>query len=137
MSKKNPEVTKNIIRNRPVLGHCVSAMVSLALLADAIANLFFAKTLASEMMTVGFSPDKAFPIGIIIVICLVLYNMPRTALLGAVLITAFFGGAISVHFRVDGLGSPPQFIALALAMAAWLGIYLRDQRVRELLPLWR
>ena len=65
--------------------------------------------------------------------CIVLYIIPRTAVLGAVLLTGYLGGAIATYVRI---GEPyPVLVPLSTSMLAWLGIYLRDQRLRSLLPL--
>ena len=65
--------------------------------------------------------------------CALLFAIPRTATIGAILITGFAGGAICTHLRVGEIGSPPQFIAIALAGLAWLSLWLRDASVREAL----
>ena len=66
--------------------------------------------------------------------CLVLYLIPPTAVLGAVLLTGYLGGAIATYVR---MGEPyPVLVPLSTSMIAWLGIYLRDERLRALLP-WR
>ena len=67
--------------------------------------------------------------------CAILYAIPRTAVLGAILTTGFLGGAICTHFRLGEIGSPPQLISLLLGVMTWGGLYLRDSRIRTLLPL--
>jgi len=65
--------------------------------------------------------------------CIVLYLIPRTAVLGAVLLTGYLGGAIATYVRI---GEPyPVLVPLSTSMIAWAGIYLRDERLRALLPL--
>jgi hypothetical protein len=65
--------------------------------------------------------------------CIVLYLIPRTAILGAVLLTGYLGGAIATYTRI---GEPyPVLVPLSTSIIAWLGIYLREQRLRALLPL--
>ncbi len=67
--------------------------------------------------------------------CIVLYLIPRTAVLGAILLTGYLGGAIATYVRI---GEPyPVLVPLSTAMIAWAGIYLRDERLRALLPLRR
>jgi hypothetical protein len=61
--------------------------------------------------------------------------VPRTAVLGAILATGFCGGAIATHVRIENGITPPMLIASAIAALAWGGLYLRDTRVRALLPL--
>jgi len=64
--------------------------------------------------------------------CIILYIIPRTAVLGAVLLTGYLGGAIATYVR---MGEPyPVLVPLSTSMIAWLGIYLRDERLRSLLP---
>ncbi|MDE1991258.1 MAG: DoxX family protein [Rhizobiaceae bacterium] len=116
-------------------GWILSALVVLALLADVGVDLFAPSMIQAEMDATGFPPGQAFILGIIILVCVVLYAIPRTAVLGAILMTAFLGGAICTHFRLGEIGSPPQIICLVLGVLAWGGLYLRDGRVRALLPL--
>jgi len=117
------------------IGWVLSGLVVVALLADAAVNFFAPHLLAETMAQEGFPITQAPALGIIIFLCALIYALPRTAVLGAILITAFFGGAICVHFRLGALGSPPQIISLVLAIMAWGGIYLRDARLRALLPM--
>jgi hypothetical protein len=67
--------------------------------------------------------------------CAVLYAIPRSSVLGAILVAAYLGGAFSAHVRIDDLGGG--VTPIALAVLAWGGLYLRDERVRALLPLRR
>ena len=109
----------------------LSTLVVLFLLADAAVNLFAPHLLAEVQAQVGFPADLSTLLGGIMVGCAVLYAVPRTATIGAILITAFAGGAICTHLRVGEIGSPPQFIACALAAVAWLSLFLRDANVRK------
>jgi hypothetical protein len=65
--------------------------------------------------------------------CVLIYAIPRTAVLGAVLLTGYLGGAIATHVRI---GDPSVVIPLVLGLCAWAGVYLRDERLRALLP-WK
>ncbi len=121
-------------RNRSMLvGRALSALVSLALLADATVILVYPELMQVEMDAIGFPAALSVRLGLIILVCASLYTIPRTALWGAVLTTGFLGGAICMHFRVGEFGSPPQLVALALGIAAWAGLYLTDDRVKSLL----
>jgi hypothetical protein len=66
--------------------------------------------------------------------CAILYAIPATAVLGAILVTGFLGGAICAHVRIGELGSPPEIIALLLGAMTWGGLYARDPRFRAILP---
>jgi hypothetical protein len=116
-------------------GRILSAVVVLVLVADALVQLFAPETMHAEMELTGFPVSQAFPLGIIMLVCAILYAVPRTAALGAILVTGFLGGAICTHFRLGEIGSPPQLICLLLGVLTWGGLYLRDTRVRTLLPL--
>ncbi len=80
----------------------------------------------------GYPPQSLLIIGIVEVLCTVLYLIPQTAVLGAILLTGYLGGAISTHFRVG----EPFFIPLLFGILLWGGLYLRDERLRSLIP-WR
>ena len=108
----------------------LSALIVLFLLADAAVSIFAPHLLADAQAQVGFPSDLSPILGGIMLLCALLFAVPRTATIGAILITAFAGGAICTHLRVGEIGSPPQFIALALAAVAWLSLWLRDASVR-------
>jgi hypothetical protein len=116
-------------------GRAMSLLVELALITDAAVNLLSPEKLANQMAATGFKISQAPVLGTIILFCAVLYAIPRTSVLGAILITGFLGGAICTHFRVGDVFSPPQIVGLALGTLTWAGIYLRDARLRALLPL--
>ncbi|KAA1176712.1 DoxX family protein [Rhizobium tropici] len=116
-------------------GWALTVIVTLIFAADAAVNLFSPATLTAEMIATGFPANQAGAVGLIILVCAVLYAIPRTAVLGAILMTGFLGGAICTHFRLGEIGSPPQLISLLLGVMAWGGLYLRDERVRRLLPI--
>lgn len=87
------------------------------------------------MAQLGFPPGMGFPIGVLEAICLILYLVPRTSLLGAVLFTGVFGGAIASHLRhQDPLFSHTLF-GVYLGLLMWGGLWLRDAALRALLPL--
>jgi len=118
-------------------GRIVSALVVVVLLADGAVNLFAPHLLKQEMAASGFPAELAPVLGALIVLCAAVYAWPRTAVLGAVLITGFLGGAISLHFRLGEIGSPPQLICLAIGVLAWAGLFLRDAGVQAMMPLRR
>ncbi len=137
MTAELSRMTGEVSRSGIISGWFLSGVVALAMLADAGANLFAPEVLAADMVASGFPVELAPVLGIIILVCVVLYIVPVTAVLGAVLATGFFGGAISIHFRLGELLSPPQLVCIVLGVAAWAGLYLRDRRIRELLPFCR
>ena len=81
----------------------------------------------------GFTPDQVFVIGVIAAVCLVVYLIPRTAPLGAVLWTGYFGGAIVTHFRVGNPLFSHVLFPIYVSTLIWASVYLRDPRVRAVL----
>ena len=108
----------------------LSSLVVLFLLVDAAVSIFAPTLLAGVQAKVGFPSDLSPLLGGIMLLCALLFAIPRTATIGAILITAFAGGAICTHVRIGEIGSPPQFIAFALAAVAWLSLWIRDASVR-------
>jgi hypothetical protein len=118
-------------------GRTMSSLVVIALVADGTIQLFAPAQIASMLQEAGFAIDLTRVVGPIILVCAILYAIPATAVLGAILVTGFLGGAICAHVRMGELGSPPEIISLLLGAMAWGGLYARDPRVRAVLPLIR
>ncbi|MGH8255891.1 MAG: DoxX family protein, partial [Steroidobacteraceae bacterium] len=93
-------------------GRIMSAAVVAALLADGAIQLFVPAQIASMLQETGFALDLTRVVGPIILACAILYAIPATAVLGAILVTGFLGGAICAHVRIGELGSPPEIISL-------------------------
>jgi hypothetical protein len=114
-------------------GRVLSALGVLFLVFDTAIKLVGARAAVEGTVQLGFAQHQVLTIGLIELACLVLYLVPRTAVLGAVLFTGYFGGAIATHLR---LGNPlfshvlfPTYVAALL----WVGLSLRDPRVRGML----
>jgi hypothetical protein len=118
-------------------GRTLSAFVVLVLVADGGVDVLKPALVAPQMAETGFPGFLAGPLGWIILITALLYAFPQTTFLGAIFVTGFIGGAIATHFRLGEFGSPPQIISTLIAIAAWGGLYLRDARLRALLPWTR
>src|SRR3984957_8193104 len=132
------EVTETLTSHRALwAGRLMSALVVIALMADGIIQLFAPAQIASTLQETGFAMDLTRVVGPIILACAILYAVPATAVLGAILVTGFLGGAICAHVRIGELGSPPELISLLLGAMTWGGLYLRDPRMRDILPLVR
>ena len=115
----------------------MSAFVVIALAADGAIQLFAPAQIASMLQETGFAMDLTRVVGPILLACAILYAIPASSVLGAILVTGFLGGAICAHVRIGELGSPPELISLALGAMTWGGLYLRDPRIRAILPLIR
>jgi hypothetical protein len=118
-------------------GRAMSAIVVIALVVDGAIQLFAPTQIASLLQETGFAMDLTRVVGPMILACAILYAIPTTAVLGAILVTGFLGGAICAHVRIGELGSPPEIISLLLGALTWGGLYARDLRIRAILPLIR
>jgi DoxX-like family len=118
-------------------GRVMSAFVVIALVADGIIQLFVPAQIASMLQETGFAMDVTRVMGPIVLACAILYTIPATAVLGAILVTGYLGGAICAHVRIGELGSPPEIISLVLGALTWGGLYARNPRIRAILPLIR
>ena len=78
----------------------------------------------------GYPDGVVVPIGVVELLCAVLLVIPRTAVLGAILVAAYLGGAVNTHVRMN----EPFITPIALGVMAWAGLYLRDARIRALVP---
>ena len=117
-------------RRSVIVGRVLTGIVALLLAFDAGIKLMLAKPAVEGSAALGFTPQQVFVIGVIAAVCLVLYLIPRTAPIGAVLWTGYFGGAILLHFRAHNpLFThilPPIYVSILI----WGSLYLRDPRVR-------
>ena len=83
------------------------------------------------MAHLGLPETLIRPLAIVELACVVIYLIPKTAVLGAILLTGYLGGAILAHLRVGD----PFLVQVGIGVLLWLGLYLRDPRVRDLAPL--
>ncbi len=118
-------------------GRIMSAFVVIAMVADGTIQLFAPAQIASMLHETGFAMDLTRVVGPIILACAMLYAIPVTSVLGAILVTGFLGGAICAHVRIGEVGSPPELVSLLLGAMTWGGLYARDPRIRAILPLIR
>jgi hypothetical protein len=117
-------------------GRVLTLLFSLFLLMDLSMKLMKAQVVIDTMARMQLPQTMIVPIGVIELACLALYLFPRTAVLGAVLFTGVFGGAIASHWRLgDPLFSHVLF-GVYLGVMMWGGLWLRDPRLRALMP-WR
>ncbi|MBS7544183.1 DoxX family protein [Ancylobacter oerskovii] len=116
----------------PITGRLISAAVIAILVLDAGVNLLAPHLIRQEMAAVQFPANLAPVLGAIMLACAVLYALPATSFVGAILVTGFLGGAICLHLRAGEELSPPQLISLALGIATWAGLYFREPRLRDL-----
>lgn len=115
------------------VGQAVSALVSAFLLFDAVIHILGIAPVVESFRELGFDPGVALPIGLLEVACLALYVVPRTSVLGAVLLTGYLGGAMCAHVRAESPLFSTTLFPVYVGIAVWVGLYLRDAKVRDLL----
>ncbi len=113
-------------------GYIASAIPVLMLLFSGVMKLVKPAFLLEEFERLGYGENLALVIGIVEIGCTLIYLIPRTSILGAILLTGYLGGATATHVRI---GDPSFFMPVILGVLVWLGLYLRDNRLRALLPL--
>jgi hypothetical protein len=113
-------------------GYVLSALPVLFMFMSGVMKLVQPPMVVEGMAKNGIASSGVMILGVIELLCAALYVIPRTAVLGAVLVTGYLGGAIMVHVRAHEIAllSP-----LILGMCAWGGLFMRDERIRALLPL--
>ncbi len=116
-------------------GRILSGVAVLFLLFDAIIKLIRHPAAMQGATQLGYPESVVFGLGIVLLVCLVLYLVPGTAVLGAVLFTGYLGGAVATHVRVGNPLFSHVLFPVYVAAFLWAGLWLRDQRVRAVLPL--
>ena len=113
------------------VGRGISVLVSLVFLMSAFMKMKGGAEVMQGMAHLGLPESLILPLAILEVSCVVIYLIPATSILGAILLTGYIGGAICTHWRVGD----PFFIQIALGVVVWLGLYLRENRLKALIPL--
>jgi len=118
-------------------GRALSGITILFMLFDAAGKLFLESHVIEATTKIGYPVATIRPLGVIALTCTILYAVPRTAILGAVLLTAFYGGAVASKIRIEDPLFSSILFAVYLGLITWGGLYFRDERLRRLFPLRR
>lgn len=113
-------------------GWLISALPVLLMGCGGVFMLADPGPLLKTLVALGYAPHLVRPIACVELACVILYVFPRTAILGAILLTGYLGGATASHVRAG----QPFYLPVAVGVLVWLGLYLRDPRLRALIP-WR
>jgi hypothetical protein len=117
------------------IGRTFSACAALIVLSSVTAKLTHNPGYVREWERLGFAEEILTGVGLLQLTCLIVYLIPSTSVLGAVLLTGYLGGAVCSWVR---LGEPyPMMVPLTTAILFWAGLYLREDRLQALLPLRR
>lgn len=116
------------------IGRVLSGLTVMFLLLDSAMKIARNHFVVEATQKIGYPDASIQPIGLALLACVVLYAIPRTAILGAVLLTGYLGGAVATHVRLGDPFFSHAFAPVYFAMFAWGGLYLRDPRVRAFVP---
>lgn len=112
----------------------ISGLPVLFLLVDGIMKLFKPDVVVTATRDLGYPESTIVPIGLTLTASTLLYIAPRTSVLGAIFLTGYLGGAVATHVRVEAQAFNLAFPVI-VGTLLWLGLYLRDGRLRQLIPL--
>lgn len=113
------------------MGRVISGLLASLLTMSAVMKLMGGTEVTEGMAHLGLPASLRVPLGILEFFCVVLYLIPVTSVTGAILLTGYIGGAIVTHLRIG----EPIYMQIALGVFIWLGLYLREARLKVLIPL--
>jgi hypothetical protein len=135
MSHAQSQVHVDSVPNATLwIGRIMSAVPTLFLLVDGIMKLVQPAVVVETTVQLGYPESVITGLGIVLLLCTALYTIPQTAVLGAILLTGYLGGAVATHVRVGGDLFPVVFPVIVGALL-WGGLVLRNPRLRALIPL--
>ena len=112
-------------------GRIISGLPVLFLLVDGVMKLFKPAPVVEATVALGYTESVIIPIGVVLIVCTILYVIPKTSVFGAILLTGYLGGAVATHVRT-GESLFSIVFPVIFGVLLWLGLYLRDTRVRAL-----
>ena len=123
-----------VLKTKLWIGHALSGLVILFLLFDSVIKFVNPAPVADAFAHVGWPSNLAVALGGILLLCTLMYAIPRTSILGALLLTGYLGGAVATHLRVGDPMFSHVLFPIYIGIALWTGLFVRDERVRTLLP---
>ena len=117
------------------VGYVCTGLAALFLAFDTVLKVLRLGPAVEGTVALGYPADSVHWIGIIELVCLVLYLVPRTSVLGGLLLTGYLGGAIATHVRVSNPLFTHTLFPVYVAIVLWGGLFLREKRLRALVPL--
>jgi hypothetical protein len=116
-------------------GRILTALPVLFLLFDVVIHIIKPAVVVTAFEQLGWPASLSVPLAIVELVCLVLYLIPRTSVLGAVLLTGYLGGAVATNLRVGAPLFTNTLFPVYVGVFLWGGLYLRDPRLREVFPV--
>ena len=120
-----------VSRKRIWAGRILSFLPALFLILDAVMKLFKPAFVVEATVRLGYPERVIFGIGVVLLVCTLIYLIPRTAIFGAILLTGYLGGAVATHVRAEQ-GWFEILFPVVIGILLWIGLALRDDRVRTL-----
>jgi DoxX-like family len=117
-------------------GRVLSGLMALLFVFDGVGHLMKPAAVVEAFARLGYPLSASVGIGVLALICTAIYVTPRTSVLGAILLTGYLGGAVSTHVRA-GSSLFEMIFPVVLGVLVWVGIFVRDAQLRELIPLHR
>ena len=118
-------------------GWTMSGLTILFMLFDSLSKLTMEHHVVEATTLIGYPVSAIRPLGIILLACTSLYMIPRTAIFGAILLTGYLGGAVASKVRIEDPLFSSVLFGVYFGILVWGGLYLRDERLRALIPLRR
>ena len=116
-------------------GRIISTLPVVFLLVDGVMKVMKAPVAVEGSIQLGYPEKVVVAIGVVLLICTLLYVIPQTSILGAILLTGYLGGAIATHMRVGNPLFTHVLFPVYVGVMVWGGLFLRDNRLRALIPL--
>jgi DoxX-like family len=129
--------TRGVVVSKKQLwtGRIIGWVVCLLLLLDSAGKLMQAAPVMKGTMQAGYPANEVVPIGVILLVCVILYAIPQTSVLGAILLTGYLGGAVATNFRMSMPLLAYTLTPVYVGILVWGALYLQDVRLRSLAPL--
>jgi hypothetical protein len=123
-------------KGRRWTGRILSTLIVLFLLLDSIMKFFKPAPVLEACARLGWPTNLIVVLGVVLLACTVIYSIPATSVLGAILLTGYLGGAVAIHVRNGSPLFSQALFPIYMGVVLWLGLFLRDDRLRTFLP-WR
>lgn len=127
--------TGKISKTTLIISWIMSGLIILFMLMDGVMKIVQPVQVVEATLSLGFASHHIAVLGICSLIATVLYSIPRTSVLGAVLLMAYFGGAIAVNLRLDKPLAGHTLFPVYLGVIMWGGLWLRNEKLRHIFPV--
>ncbi len=132
-----PDVTTESRRPARIVGIVITAVIAAFLVLDVAGKLTRPQAVVDSMASLGFPIGQATVMGIVLAVCLIVFLIPRTAVLGALGLTAYLGGAVTANMRIESPLFSTTLFAVYLGVLVWVGLVLRRPELLAVLGLRR